>query len=423
MLNAESVRVVDASRWGSHFVRPLYDSYCFSRLPGLVQGLFSGEHADVRRMMLGSLDGRYDRVVLFFIDAFGWQFFERYAERYPFLSRLLNDGYVTRLTSQFPSTTAAHITTIHTGIPVGESGVFEWFYYEPVLDAMIAPLLFSYAGDRESGTLLRDGVKPLDLFPFPGHTIYNRLAQIGVPSTVYGNRSYTPSPHSSVAYEGAEVVPYPDLGWALQHLAGRLRTDTGRHYYFLYFEGIDTAGHLYGPNSPEFTDAVATTFGLIERELTSALSAGRGRTLFLMTADHGQVPLDPGTTIYLDLEIPGFERFIRTNRDGYLMVPGGSSRDLFLYIKEDMLEEAHQILSARLQGRAEVHRVANLVSEGFFGRDVSERLLERVGNLVALPYEGESVYWHGKGRFEQHFRGQHGGLTAAEMGTLLAAWA
>jgi hypothetical protein len=127
MLNAESVRAVDASRWGDRFVRPLYDSYCFSRLPDLVQGLFSGEQGDLWRTMLGPLDGQYDRVVLFFLDAFGWQFFERYAERYPFLARLLNEGYVTALTSQFPSTTAAHIPTIHTGMPVGASGVFQWY--------------------------------------------------------------------------------------------------------------------------------------------------------------------------------------------------------------------------------------------------------------------------------------------------------
>ena len=89
-------------------------------------------------------------MVLLFIDAFGWRFFERYADDYPLLRRILDEGYVTKLTSQFPSTTAAHVTTIHTGLPVDQSGVFEWFYYEPTIDALIAPLTFSFAGDREA---------------------------------------------------------------------------------------------------------------------------------------------------------------------------------------------------------------------------------------------------------------------------------
>jgi hypothetical protein len=306
-------------------------------------------------------------------------------------------------------------------MPVGESGVFEWFYYEPVIDSMISPLIFSFAGDREPGTLLQAGVSPLDLFPFPGHTIYNRLAEAGVSSTVYGSSAYTPSPHSSVAYDGAEVVPYPELTWALKHLADRLRTEAGPRYYFLYFDGIDSAGHHYGPNAPEFTGAVGTTFEQIERELAPALSEGQGRTLFLMTADHGQVAKDPGMTFYVDLEIPGFERFIRTTRKGELMVPGGSSRDLFLYIKEGMVDEAHQLLAARLEGRAEVYRAETLLSEGFFGADPSARLLERMSDLVVLPYEGESVYWDGGGRFAEAFLGHHGGATPGEMGTLLAA--
>jgi predicted AlkP superfamily pyrophosphatase or phosphodiesterase len=71
-------------------------------------------------------------VVLFFIDAFGWRFFEKFQDA-PFLKRMAKQGSIEKITSQFPSTTAAHVTTIHTGLPVGESGVYEWFYYEPHL--------------------------------------------------------------------------------------------------------------------------------------------------------------------------------------------------------------------------------------------------------------------------------------------------
>jgi hypothetical protein len=35
---------------------------------------------------------------------------------------------------------------------------------------------------------------------------------------------------------------------------------------------------------------------------------------------------------------------------------------------------------------------------------------------------GEAVYWHEPGRFVQHLRGQHGGLSPQEMEIPLVAW-
>src|SRR4051794_15045610 len=112
MINQGSIQAVRDAQWNEHFIKPLYDSYCFSLLPTLVQSLFPGSTADqvqsreLQNRLLGSLAGQYDRVVLFFIDAFGWRFFEKYADDYPFLSRFIKEGCATKLTSQFPSTTA-----------------------------------------------------------------------------------------------------------------------------------------------------------------------------------------------------------------------------------------------------------------------------------------------------------------------------
>ena len=55
------------------------------------------------------------------LDAFGRRFLERYAD-HPFLRRL----EITPIATQFPPTTTAHVTTMHTGRPVGEHGLYEW---------------------------------------------------------------------------------------------------------------------------------------------------------------------------------------------------------------------------------------------------------------------------------------------------------
>jgi predicted AlkP superfamily pyrophosphatase or phosphodiesterase len=135
----------------------------------------------------------YDCVVLFLIDGFGWQFFEKYFEL-PFLKRFNNEGIASKISSQFPTTTAAHITTINTAMEVGLTGIYEWFYYEPKVKEMIAPLLFSYAGDHEPNILVKDHFTARQLFPFT--TFYQKLHKKGVKSIVMQNQGIAHSPYS-----------------------------------------------------------------------------------------------------------------------------------------------------------------------------------------------------------------------------------
>jgi hypothetical protein len=146
--------------------------------------------------------------------------------------------------------------------------------------------------------------------------------------------------------------------------------------------------------------------------------------LCLLTADHGQVETDPQTTIYLNRQprFAGTEKFLRCDQAGRPIIPAGSARDFFLYIKGGLVDEARAFLAARLEGRAEVRKVADLISEGYFGARISAKFPPRAGDLVILPYAGEAVWWYEKGKFEQKFRGHHGGLTPQEMEIPLLSW-
>ena len=86
---------------------------------------------------------------------------------------------------------------------------------------------------------------------------------------------------------------------------------------------------------------------------------------------------------------------------------------------ENSLDEAQAFLATRLEGKADVVKTETLITEGYFGPEVSHRFRERVGNLVVLPYRYESVWWYEKDKFEQKFYGHHGGLTPQEMETIL----
>jgi len=388
------------------FVWPRYDSGGFAGIPDRVQDAFAS--------------GKYDAVALFLVDGFGWRFFERFQDT-PFLKRIVKHGQVEKLISQFPSTTAAHLTTIHTGWNVGQSGVYEWMYYDPAVDAVIAPLLFSYAGIWEREQLQSSGVQPALLYP--RGVFYPELKRRGIKPFVFGMREYTPSTYSNVVMQGAELRSFKTLSEALVNLGLLLQEQTGPVYVHLYFDRIDAISHDYGPTAPQ-TEAEIETFLLMMEYYFERVFKGNKRVLFLMTADHGQIEVDPKTTIYLNTnsQFAGIERFLKRNLKGQLLVPAGSPRDMFLYIQNELLEEAQAFLAPRLEGKADVVKTETLIENGYFGPEVSSRLRERVGNLVILPYRYESVWWYEKDKFEQRFYGHHGGLTPEEMETVLYSY-
>lgn len=421
MLNRRSLEAVAAATTAApggagRETRPLYDSYCFSRVPWTLEAALTGA-PDPRALpddALGALAGRPQTVVVLFVDAFGWRFFEEFSERTPALARFLRGGSVSKLTALFPSTTAAHVTCLHTGLTAAESGIYEWYQYEPAVDGMIAPLLFSPAGERGRGGL--------DLAPetlFDGETMHQRLAARAVRSISVTPAEFTPSPFNDTVTRGAEELPWEGLAEGLDTLA-RVTAERGAgprliHYYY---GGLDRAAHLHGPDSPAFRAAVRRFFGALERRFFARLEdAGAGaRTCVVLTADHGMMAHDPERAVYLDRILPQAAQWLERDGQGRLKTPAGSPRDFFLHLRAERFDEAMAAIRAALAGVAEVRPVDELVSGGYFGgAPPSPRFLARVGNAVILPHPGRAVWWYGEGRFERHHRGDHGGLTPEEM--------
>lgn len=418
MWNQRSIDHVNQSSFSSSFRKPLYKSYCFSKIPSSVQYLLTNEtRGALPKDCFGSSNAPFDSVVLFLIDGFGWKFFERCWQKHPFLSRFASEGVVSKITSQFPSTTAAHVTTINTAKEVGTTGIYEWFQYEPKAERIIAPLLFSIAGEKVLGNLEKKGITPEMIYP--RHTFYQKLKRKGVDSFVVQPENIIHSPYSKTLTKGAHPIAFFDFDQGLKTLCEALSVQGGAPNYFLvYFPDIDSCGHRSGVDSKEFEETIARCMQSLETSFFSQLKKGNRKIACLVAADHGMVSINPHTTCYINQEIKGLADFIQTNPHGQLLSPAGSCRDLFLHVKKSHLKHTQSLLQNYLKNIAEVHLVEDLIKAGFFGsKAVSERFLERVGNLVILPFENESVWWYEKGVFEQHFYGSHGGLCPVEMET------
>ena len=417
MLNTSSVQHVQSLNFSQHFMRPDYERYCFSNIPQTIEFLLTGQgESTLPRDVFADLPLKYNKVILFFIDAFGWRFFERYADKHPFLKTVLMHGVVSKMTSQFPSTTAAHATCIHTGLNVGQSGVYEWNYYEPLVDDIISPLLFSYGGDKTQRDTLKKAAIPPERF-YPQQTLYQALHAHGITSYILQYQAYTPSTASDLLFRGAKVLPYKSIQEALAFMAELVSVKVNTpSYYFLYFDRIDYICHHYGPLSRQVNEAIENFLTMLDQLFYRSLNGRTDHTLFLLTADHGQVEVYPSMTIYLNHRLPQITRYFKTNQAGRLIVPAGSPRDMFLYIKEEYLNETIAYLQQQLNGRAEVYRTQDLLAQHFFGQQApSPAFLARLGNVVILPYKNETVWWYEEGKFDMHFLGHHGGLTREEM--------
>jgi hypothetical protein len=417
MLNQRSLDACAQYRYRTRFYRPAYGSYCFAHLPDTLLHAFGlpGAAPLPADVLPGALE--YDRVILILADALGWRYLADNPGRFGFLKTVLANGVLSQLTSQFPSTTSAHITSINTGLPVGESGIFEWFYYEPEVDAIITPLLYALATSKERESLRRLGIPARKTLPQP--RLIPALQAAGIRATISQPREYAYSTYSLHVTQGAELVPYITWSEALVNLRLLIERERNRAYYYLYFPGIDSLAHVHGPGSPQAAAEIELFFLHLER-LLADLSGLRGRTLLLLTADHGMAETDPATTVYLNTRFPSLVPLLQQDRLGRPLRFGGSPRDLFLYVQPAHLAEAQALLADGLRGSAEVIPTAELIRQNVFGA-ASARLLERLGNLVVLPYRGDSVFWYEKGVFEQHYYGHHGGLTPEEMLIPLAA--
>lgn len=415
MINKKSLQAVESSRFSSSFVKPLYGSYCFSRIPHTIESILS----DVSPLSLPDdvlpEKKKYQKVVFLFVDAFGWKFFEEYKDKYPSLQRFFDNGIVSKLTSQFPSTTSVHVTTINTGLNVGEHGVYEWFYYEPKLNDIIAPLLFSFARDHERDTLKSVGADPADLYP--NQTLYEKLHIHGVKSYVFPSSEFAQSPYNIQMNKGStQSIPYHTVSEAFTLLSKKLLDTKDKAYFFFYYGKIDAMGHEYGPDSVEFKAEIDTYFTALERLFFAMIDKELEDTLILLSADHGQTRVFPGKTIYINKLITDIEKYFLRTKTGKPIVPAGSCRDMFLHVQEDKVDDLQKLLGEKLDGRAEVYKTEQLMNEGFFGEnEPSPEFLSRVGNLVILPFSQEGVWWYEEGIFEQVLNGHHGGLTKEEM--------
>lgn len=312
--------------------------------------------------------------VLLLIDGLGWHMYRRFGAQLPSLAAF----EASTITTVVPSTTAAALPTLTTGLPPGEHGML---------------------GDR-----MRVGGRLLSVLKW----------------TVADGRPPEPSrvqPHRPFAGGAVEVVSdakFAGSGFSAAHLrGGRYHgfetsdelvglvgacLDAGAPVVYAYLPDVDGTAHELGMDHDAFGAALA---------LADAVVAGIHRWLpadavLLVTSDHGHV------------RTQGSERVDLRPLAGMVSAMSGSTRLRYLHARpgasSDLLAAASELAGTR----AWVHDRAGLVASGWLGPQVKPVIAGRLGDVI-LAARGSVVLVDPADRRAAKLATMHGSVTADEM--------
>ena len=406
---------------GKHLLKPIYDDYSFGNIPATVHRLLTGETTGAL-IPPDAFGGSYpspEKVVLVFVDSFGWQFWQRYLDRFETLRRVASDGILTPISALFPSTTSASVTTLNLGVLPAVHGIYEWYMYVPAFGEVIQSLPFALPG-QQPGSAATKGFGAADLFAGTFETAHQRLTANGVKSFQIAHRSYAKSPYNIIASAGAEVVPYGTLAEGMVALDRLLSDVPGKAFINFYWPGLDAAAHTYGPGTTEH-DAEVIAFWSVLDQLLGRGAPRASNTLWLFTADHGHIRVPAEETIYVNHRWPALNDMLAQSPTGETILPCGCPRDMFLHLRPERRDEAFSLLGEGLSDIATVMMIDDAVSGGLFGEpgNVTAELRRRLGDVLVLPHLGHFVWWNAPGLLENRLNGHHGGLTSEELITVL----
>lgn len=356
------------------------------------------------------LEGR-GKVIIMLLDGFGYKLLEqavRMGEQTAF-SHMAELETVDPLTTTFPSTTATALSSVNTGRTPLEHGIIGYTSYLKEFGLVANMINFSPAVDRRQNVLTNLG---LDLKNFLGvETIYEMLARAGYRSTVITRNFYKNSALSKMLHRGATIRTFANSSDLFVSLRKHLEKDPdSQEFIFVYWEGLDTSAHAYGPFSDEvFAELRGLSFYLHTEVMQRLERKAAKNSALLITGDHGLAEVTRDETITTS-EHPEIMNCLQ-------IPPTGDARAVFLNTKPGHTGALQKILFKLLEDEIRIISTKDVIHNGLLGSGrVPSKILDRIGNLLALPLGRRAIVHPYRNRGTDSFmKGSHGGMSDNEI--------
>ena len=332
-------------------------------------------------------------VILLVLDGMGQSFFDRHAGND--LKQRFSRGPVT---SVFPSTTAAAMTSLYTGRAPADHGILAWFTYFKEIGgiATVPPMIH-----RPSGTpIVKNAAERL----IDVQSMFQRV-RCNIHAIL--PKEYKNKPYSTVMTRGASVVGYKSLGDLVRRVTLIAQRKAGKHLIIAYWPGFDATCHEQGKESRVAIENGRTALK-IAANLLEAPWLERAGTTVVITADHGQVSSPPSRTLRLERH-PALH-------DSLVLPFSGEPRAAFCYLRHGRDQRFFEALETLPDGCCTPVRSEDAIAWGWFGnRDIHPKLRDRTGDVILLMHENYTIKDVLLGEERDELIGYHGGMDEEEM--------
>lgn len=261
-----------------------------------------------------------------------------------------------KLTSVFPSTTVAAMTSFYTGLSPLEHGWLGWSLYFKEYARTIDTFLGrdSFSGEAAGSAGMARSVMP-----------YEELGSRIEAATGGGTAFFTVNPAHIERNPGERRRAAATLEEFFSAI-GELCRAPGRKYVLAYWPEPDTVMHRNGP----YGRASAEMYARIDAGMSELASSASGAALFA-TADHGQAEVDEEVDLAALPEIDSclaMPPFVECRAQSFFLVPGSAKRFVRAFRarfgKEFLLMPRAEVLRRGLLGRGRAHpKVSDFIGE------------------------------------------------------------
>jgi hypothetical protein len=300
------------------------------------------------------------------------------------------------ISTVFPATTAAAVTTFDTGASPTEHAILSWFLHLPD-HGTIATVL---------RTTTRIGTP---LFPAD----YDLQAYYAVPSYVATVQDH----RGLLSWGEIPNVPFGRVGtrWddkrSYEDLDGMVATavafagEPDRRLAYVYWPRYDGLCHEKGCTDPE----VDAHFDAIDDALARLVVALAGTdTMLVVLADHGLVDVPAERCIDL-AKVPGLGECLAT-------APAGDQRQMSLFVRPRKQQAFTRVFDQYLAHACRAVPGEAMLASGAYGPGTPHAALDtRVGDVVLLSHEGWGMIHTPPGVQPLVMSGSHGGMSPAEV--------